>query len=69
MNQSTDLQKEVSMLREYTKALESENESRNRERKTLEIEIERLSKIEKNQSLAVCTKCPEYKEKISEIEK
>lgn len=40
-----DLLAEVEMLRQYNRALEAENETRNRERQVMEEEIKRLSQV------------------------
>lgn len=41
-NPHEECEREMGLLKEYTKALEKENESRNEERKALQAEIERL---------------------------
>jgi single-stranded DNA-specific DHH superfamily exonuclease len=42
-----ECEKEMALLRDYNKALEKENESRNEERKALQEEIERLQRHER----------------------
>jgi single-stranded DNA-specific DHH superfamily exonuclease len=46
-NAHEECEKEMGLLREYTRALEKENESRNEERKALQAEIERLLRHER----------------------
>lgn len=46
-NPHEECEREMGLLKDYTKALEKENESRNEERKALQAEIERLLRHER----------------------